>query len=111
MGHVKRQVKRIDTLRINQGRLIRDELESRGIRPAHKSGEELFYHCPLPGYEDYTPRFVVDTKSNWWQCGGCHRSGSVINLVMILDSADFKKAARYLERILDKQARQDEIGE
>lgn len=94
-----------DPRRLNRERLIREELKSRGIWPARKSGTQLFYHCPLPGFEDYTPRFVVSTEWNRWHCEGCGRGGSVIDLVMRLDSVKLSVAVLRLKRSVQGQAR------
>lgn len=52
--------------------------------------------CRLPGHLDQRPSFSLRLVSNSFLCFGCQRYGSVIDLVMAMDSLDFSAACRWL---------------
>lgn len=53
--------------------------------------------CRLPGHPDQNPSFSLRPASNGFNCFGCQRSGSVIDLVMAMNSIDFAPACRWLD--------------
>jgi hypothetical protein len=67
---------------------IVDELARRGIRHARAFGNQVTYLCPLPGHEDTDPSFTVKKDTNTFRCFGCDRSGSIIDLIALLDNRD-----------------------
>ena len=71
---------------------IEIEAQRRGIR-LRRSGAELIGPCPRCGGDD---RFAINTKKQVWNCRGCGAKGSVIDLVMSLDGADFNTACTTL---------------
>ncbi|MFC3786172.1 DNA primase [Sphingopyxis italica] len=52
--------------------------------------------CRFPGHPDQRPSFSLRPASNGFNCFGCQRSGSVIDLVMAMNSIDFAPACRWL---------------
>lgn len=87
----------VDLERLKRDHPIVDELARRGIHSAGVNGARVTYRCPLPGHDDANPSFTVDTDKNRFRCYGCDRSGSVLDLVMELDSVDLDGAVRFLE--------------
>lgn len=71
-------------------------LEEKGIYPSRKSGDKLFYLCPLPGHpNDTSPSFVVYEKNDGTQtyhCFGCGSKWNIINLVSEIDGISKKEA-------------------
>lgn len=53
--------------------------------------------CPFPDHPDRDPSFQVWTRSNRFECFGCHRKGSPIDLVMAHQTVDRDKACDWLE--------------
>lgn len=55
--------------------------------------------CPLPGHEDRTPSFSIDSAKNVGYCHGCKRGGDVIKLAQYqLNTERFLDALTALER-------------
>lgn len=55
--------------------------------------------CPLPGHDDRTPSFSIDTAKNLAYCHGCHRGGDVLKLAQYALNVDrFTDALAALER-------------
>jgi len=75
-------------------------LEERGIYPARKSGDKLFYLCPVH-QGDTAPSFVVypiGTKGRDYEtyhCFGCHSGINLINLKRDIDGISSKDALRH----------------
>jgi phage/plasmid primase-like uncharacterized protein len=67
---------------------IEDELARRGIK-LRRTGAELNGPCPVCGGTD---RFAVHLKKQCWNCRGCGKGGSIIDLVQHLDGCDFVRA-------------------
>ncbi len=75
--------------------LIMALLTERGITLTRKGAQYAAY-CPLPGHEDDKPSFFVSPSKNRFRCFGCGVQGSVIDLLMALDSLDFRQAVEAL---------------
>lgn len=61
------------------------------------SGKNLAVKCFLPGHNDKTPSFVVNTHKDTWRCyGACGDGGDVISLVMTYYQMDFISAIEQL---------------
>ena len=59
-----------------------DVMRANGYEPERfMKGDQVNYHCPLPGHPDHDPSFFVDQKVRkgadtlGWQCFGCGRKG------------------------------------
>lgn len=70
---------------------LADVMEMNGYPVSYKTGNRLFYHCPLPGHTDRTPSFYVYLRPQegyrycGWKCMGCGRSGQgAISLQQVL---------------------------
>ena len=74
---------------------IRDYLSRRGIRPARENARYGFYLSPLR--TEHTPSFKVDYVQNLWYDFGAGEGGSIIDLVMRLESRDFMQAVQSLD--------------
>lgn len=57
-------------------------------------GDRITAICPL--HKEKTGSFMVFKKNNSWYCFGCHKGGSVIDLVMALYGMGFKEAVKFL---------------
>ena len=79
-----------DLDRVKRDHLIVDELSRRGIRPSRSYGNQVVYRCPLPGHDDHDPSFTVYRDTNTFKCYGCDKSGSIIDLVALLEDRDPK---------------------
>lgn len=74
---------------------IRDYLSRRGIRPARENARYGFYLSPFRA--EHTPSFKVDYVQNFWYDFGTGEGGSIIDLVMRLESRDFMQAVQSLD--------------
>jgi predicted Fe-S protein YdhL (DUF1289 family) len=55
--------------------------------------------CPLPGHDDRTPSFAIDSAKNVGYCHGCQRGGDVLKLAQyVLNAERFLDALAALER-------------
>lgn len=55
--------------------------------------------CPLPGHDDKTPSFSINTEKNLGYCFGCKRGGDVLKLTQYVLNLDrFMDALTALER-------------
>jgi hypothetical protein len=70
---------------------IQEVIARRGIRLA--GGNERRGPCPVCGGTD---RFSINTTKQVFNCRGCQRGGSVIDLVMTLDGISFENACETL---------------
>jgi hypothetical protein len=70
---------------------IESEIARRGIKLAGKN--ERSGPCPVCGGSD---RFSINIKKQAFNCRGCRKGGSVIDLVMMLDNLDFHGACEKL---------------
>lgn len=75
---------------------IREYLKNKGILPKKDFGYYGMYFCPFR--EDQNESFKVDYRKNIWYDFGTNEGGSIIDLVMKLDSCTFHKAATRLEK-------------
>lgn len=68
-------------------------LERRGVLlNRHRSGRAMAL-CPLPGHDDATASFSIDTIKQLWHCFGCGRGGDVIALHQhMVGDTDFIRA-------------------
>lgn len=66
----------------------------------HPAGRGRFKaRCPLPGHDDKTPSFSIDTVKGLAYCHGCHRGGDVLKLTQyVLNAERFTDALAALER-------------
>ena len=69
---------------------LKDEVERRGVKLVKSGGTEWKGCCPI--HKDTNPSFYVNVEKAVWQCHGCQRGGSVIDLVMQLDGLGFREA-------------------
>lgn len=53
-------------------------------RAGRPCGRELVWRCPLPGHDDHTPSFYVNTEKAVFLCRGCGAGGDVITLIQLL---------------------------
>lgn len=67
-----------------------------GYTSLRKSGRHWIGKCPIPGHHDSTPSFVVYEESQSWHCYGCGEGGDVINLVMLAEGLQFRRAVEVL---------------
>src|SRR5690554_2002066 len=74
---------------------IREYLKNKGILPKKDFGYYGMYFCPFR--EDQNESFKVDYRKNIWYDFGTNEGGSIIDLVMKLDSCTFHEAATRLE--------------
>ena len=71
--------------------------------PKRKSGNRLYYVCPL--HEETDASFIVYKKTNSFYCHGCHRGGDIIELYMQLykldksDSGSFRRACNEILKL------------
>jgi putative DNA primase/helicase len=77
---------------------IEDEVRRRGIK-LRRVGSEWIGACPVCGGGKDADRFSINTKKQVWNCRGCEKGGSVVDLVMFLDNCDFPTAVRTLAGI------------
>lgn len=70
-------------------------LDSRGIKPARQSGDDLYYISPIR-HGDKTPSFHVNTIKNRWFDFGIGEGRDVIGLIMELDGVAFPLAIKLL---------------
>lgn len=69
-------------------------------------------NCPLPGHDDRTPSFHYYSETNSFYCFGCRRGGSVIDLIMQLESLEFGAALQRASELLGiplREMSEDEI--
>lgn len=85
-----------DLDRIKQEHKITDELARRGYQATSSDAHKAVYRCPCPGHEDKNPSFVVNKDTNTFQCFGCDKHGTIIDLVAELDGKDPKDVIREL---------------
>lgn len=52
--------------------------------------------CPLPNHPDRNPSFSLRAATNRFRCFGCGQSGSVIDLVMLMQGMEFREACKWL---------------
>lgn len=52
--------------------------------------------CPIPGHEDSSPSFSINKEDKLFNCFGCNKSGSVIDLTMHLNNISFIDATKQL---------------
>lgn len=69
LEEIKRRVSVIDLIH----REMHREYERRGEH-------DIWLCCPLPGHDERTPSFHVDTKRQVWHCFGCGRGGDLFEL-------------------------------
>lgn len=76
---------------------ITDYLSQKGIEPVKKSGDKLFYTCPIHENDD-DPSFIVYTGSEHenFYCFGCNASYSIIHLVSFLENISVKESFKRL---------------
>ena len=75
---------------------IREFLKQKGILPKKEYGYYGMYNCPFR--EDRNASFKVDYRKNVWHDFGTSEGGSIIDLVMKMESCSFHEAANMLER-------------
>src|SRR5262245_7146452 len=68
---------------------IEDEIARRNIKLQRQSKSELVGPCPVCGGTD---RFSINTKKQVFNCRGCRKGGSVVDMVQHLDECDFDAA-------------------
>lgn len=73
---------------------IKGYLASRGIHPKRENQYTATYLSPLR--EERTASFGVNLQMNLWYDHGMGVGGSIIDLVMMLEKCDFKRAAELL---------------
>ncbi|HEX2988153.1 MAG TPA: CHC2 zinc finger domain-containing protein, partial [Chloroflexota bacterium] len=73
---------------------IDEQLARRGISPVQKYGNRLTYHCPIPGHDDRNASCSVYLDENRFHCFGCGSSGSVVDMVAVLEGRDPKDVIR-----------------
>ena len=82
---------------------IVDFLEERGIFPERKSGDKLFYKCPIHNEEE--PSFVVylHNKEDYqtYFCYGCKSGVNIINLKKDIDKVSLHEAVKYFLQGID----------
>jgi DNA primase len=64
-----------------------------------KSNDGYKARCPLPGHQEKTPSFHVNTRENFFHCFGCDRGGDIFTFLQLMEGLDFKEA---LERLADE---------
>lgn len=69
-------------------------LESQGVRPVRKKGEQVFFFSPFR--EERTPSFNINLEKNTWFDFGAGEGGNILDLAMKLFSCDFKTALQKL---------------
>lgn len=74
---------------------IKQYLENRGISPVKDRGYYGLYHSPLR--EDNNPSFKVDYNKDLWHDFGIDEGGSIVDLVMKIESCSLAEALRRLE--------------
>lgn len=74
---------------------IKQYLENRGISPVKDRGYYGLYHSPLR--EDNKPSFKVDYNKDLWHDFGTDEGGSIVDLVMKMESCSLAEAFRWLE--------------
>jgi hypothetical protein len=98
-----------------------DVVARRGHR-LKRSGAEWIGACPVCGGTD---RFAINTRKNIWNCRGCSKGGSVIDLVQHLEEMDFRQAIELLlgniadydhdrardHRVGNRRGRQNDAGD
>lgn len=83
----------IDSTTIAQARAVQieDEIARRGIKLRGKV--ERVGPCPICGGRD---RFGINIRKQSWNCRGCSKGGSIIDLVRHLDGVGFPQAVAIL---------------
>jgi DNA primase catalytic core len=74
---------------------IRRYLEAKGYE-FRKHGADIVCPCPFPDHDDRNPSFVVSEAKNTYHCFGCGKKGTIIDLVMALESVGFRHAVELL---------------
>ena len=75
---------------------IRNYLADLGIYPAKDSGYYGMYHSPYR--EDHNASMKVDFDKNLWIDYGTNEGGTLVDLVMKMESCSFHEAVNKLER-------------
>ncbi|KAA6310809.1 DNA primase, partial [termite gut metagenome] len=75
---------------------IKQYLQERGINPTIERGYYGMYCAPFR--KDNHPSFKVDYHRNIWFDFGTNEGGSIIDLVMKMESCSLKEAAAKLEK-------------
>ena len=68
-------------------------------QPMQENGNRLKYSCPLSGHDERTPSFVVYRDTNSYYCFGCGRGGSIIDLIMNIESCNVGEAVKKLKSL------------
>lgn len=63
-------------------------------RPKLINGTKKWFLCPI--HNEKTPSFVWNTDKHYFHCFGCGKSGSVIDLYMLINGNSFYEAAKIL---------------
>lgn len=87
LEEIKRRITVIDLVQFAVGRDVYDR----------RGPHDVWCRCPLPGHEEETPSFHIDTARQVWHCFGCGRGGSVFELARHL--WDEPMFARVVERL------------
>jgi DNA primase len=74
---------------------IRSYLEAKGAG-FRQHGADVVCPCPFPDHQDDTPSFIVSEVKNVYHCPGCGQKGTIIDLVMGLESVSFRHAVELL---------------
>lgn len=68
-------------------------LTDKGVDNA-RTGQNI--RCPLPNHSDDSPSFSIDGEDRLFNCFGCGKGGSVIDLCMETEGVEFKDALNQL---------------
>lgn len=71
-------------------------LDNMGITPSSRNKSKAWYYSPFR--KEKTPSFVLNLKTNRWYDFGEGIGGSILDLVMRLQSIDFKTAMEKLQK-------------
>ena len=96
MAEVKNNQYLIDEIKKKHS--IIEYLDSRGIYPQRKFAGRTSYLCPIHE-NDTKPSFVVydgDGEGQNYFCYGCRHSGTIINLVSVIEKISFKETLKRL---------------
>ncbi len=85
---------------------IADVLQLANVALPTRERENI--RCPLPGHEDGTPSFTIQSSGRGYRCHGCGGHGGVLELVVAMDLA--RDRARAVDRLGQRYGIEAEPG-
>jgi len=68
-----------------------------------KNGMNYKACCPLPGHDEKTPSFHVNTSENYFYCFGCKKGGDIFSFTKYVEGLDFIDSLKGLAESLSIQ--------